>query len=187
MILVIFGSKDTKTKFPFEALLFHGLSYEEWRTAKVVKEKMDRVQTITKSEQSLPEDLYLVFLLLFSFSGLVEYRPQTPEEMSDATIGRFPQEGDVLTSYKINLSGKNPEVTEGKTTVDQKEADVSASIKRKHTASLRDSHFQGGTLSRLVYDGVRIVFRRKKLGPKRPARTNAFMRAFGLTTRASRD
>ena len=52
---------------PFEALLFHGLSYEEWRTARVVKEKMDRVQTITSGETNTPEDLYLVLLLLLSF------------------------------------------------------------------------------------------------------------------------
>jgi hypothetical protein len=47
---------------------------------------------------------------------------------------------------------------------------------------LKKSHYRGVTLSRLVYDGVHIVFKRKKLGPKRPGRTNAFMQAFGIAT-----
>ncbi len=182
MFLVVFGSKDTKTRFPFESLLFHGLSYEEWRTAKVVKERMDRVQTITKGEENLPEDFYLVLLLILSFSGLIEHRPETPEERSDAIIGRFPREGEVLRAHTVDPTGQNLEIAETEHQVDRKEAVMFASFKQKHTDTIKNDHYRGTTLSRLVYDGVRIVFLRKKLGPKRPARTNAFMRAFGITT-----
>ncbi len=182
MFLVVFGSKDTKTRFPFESLLFHGLSYEEWRTAKVVKEKMDKVQTITKGEENLHEDLYFVLLLILSFSGLIEHRPETPEERSDAIIGRLPREGEVLTAHTVDPTGVNPEIAEKEHRVDHKEAEMFASIKQKHTNTIKNDHYRGVTLSRLVYDGVHIVFRRKKLGPKRPARTNAFMGAFGIAT-----
>ncbi len=182
MLQLIFGNKDTKTRFPFESLLFHGLSYEEWRTAKVVKEKMDGAQIITKEEQNLSEDLYLVLLLILSFSGLIEHRPETPEERSESIIGRLPREGEVLTAYIVDLTGKNSEITKKEHRVDQREAETFTFIKRKLADFLKDNYYQGMTLSRLVYDGVRIVFRRKKLGPKRPARTSAFMRAFGIAT-----
>jgi hypothetical protein len=181
IFVLIFGNKDDKIKFPFEALLFHGLSYEEWRTASEVKKKMSKGQTNSKGETNLHEDIYLILLLVLSFSGLVEFRPQTPEERSYSLMGKLPKKGDVLTSYTFDPSkgdGSGSEKKEYK--VDSKEAEMLASIQQKHVEELLKNHYQGQTLSRLVYDGVLIVFKRKKLGQKRPKNANVFMKAFGV-------
>jgi len=183
LFLLIFGNTDSKTRFPFESLLFHGLSYEEWRTASEVKKNMDKVEMITKGETNLPEDFYFVLLLVLSFSGLVEYRPETPEERFESMLGRLPKEGEVLTSYTVDLSKGEDSVSEMEEhKVDPKEAEMFASIQRKSIESITKNHYQGTTLSRLVYDGVRVVFRRKKLGPKRPKNVNVFMKEFGIAT-----
>lgn len=144
---------------------------------------MDKAETVSKGETNLPEDLYFSLLLVLSFSGLVEYRPETPEERSESIFGGFPKEGEVLTSYTVDLSRGENSVSEKKEhKVNPKEAEVFASIQRKSVESIIKNHYQGRTLSRLVYDGVRIVFRRKKLGQKRPKNTNVFMEAFGIVT-----
>lgn len=183
LFLLIFGSTDIKTRFPFESLLFHGLSYEEWRTVSEVKKNMGKVEMITKGETDFPEDFYFVILLILSFSGLIEYRPETPEERFVSTYARLPKEGEVLTSYTVDLSKGKDSVSEKKDhRVDPREAEMFASIQRKGIESITKYHYQGKTLSRLVYDGVRIVFRRKKLGPKRPKNVNVFMKAFGIAT-----
>ena len=182
-ILLVFGSADSEKRFPFESLLFHGLSYEEWRTASDVKKKMDKIQTISKGETKLPEDFYFSLLLVLSFSGLVEFRPETPEERSQSMIGKLPQEGEILTSYTVDLSKSDDAGSETKERrVSPEEAEMFASIQQKHSDILQMMHYQGSTLSRLVYDGVRIVFRRKKLGPKRPKKASNFMSAFGIAT-----
>lgn len=183
LFLMVFGNVDSKTRFPFESLLFHGLSYEEWRTASEVKKNMDKVQTITKGETNLPEDFYFVLLLVLSFSGLIEFRPETPEERSHSVFEKLPKEGEVLTSYTVDLSKSEHSVSEKKEhKVDSKEAEMFASIRRKSIESITKNHYQGRKLSRLVYDGVRIVFRRKKLGSKHPKNANVFMKAFGIAT-----
>lgn len=183
LLFLIFGNTESKTRFPFEALLFHGLSYEEWRTATEVKKNMDKVEMISKGETNLPEDFYLIILLLFSFYGLVEFRTETPEERSESMLGKFPKEGDILTSYTFDLSEAEGVASEEKEhKVSQKEAETFASIQQKSIKSITKNHYQGKTLSRLVYDGVRIVFRRKKLGPKRPKSVNSFMKALGIAT-----
>jgi len=168
MFRVVFGSIDTKITFPFESLLLDGLSHEKWLTANAVRNRTRKVRTILRREEDIPEELYFLLLLILSFSGLIEYRPETPEQRSDAIIGKLLQEGEVLTAYTYQ--------------VDQEEAEIFTSIKQKRTNTIKNDHYRDATLSRLVYDGVRIVFQRKKLGPKRPARTNAFMQAFGIST-----
>lgn len=144
---------------------------------------MDKVEMISKGETNLPEDFYLIILLLFSFYGLVEFRTETPEERSESMLGKFPKEGDILTSYTFDLSEAEGVASEEKEhKVSQKEAETFASIQQKSIKSITKNHYQGKTLSRLVYDGVRIVFRRKKLGPKRPKSVNSFMKALGIAT-----
>ncbi len=182
LLQLIFGTKNPKARLPFESLLFHGLSYEEWRTAKVVKRQMEKVQIITEEEQELPEDLYLVLLLILSFSGVIEHRPMTPDEMSEALIGMLPHKDDVLKSYLVDPTGLR-ETTEVEHIVGDDEAETFASLRQTHINEVKDRYYQGKTLSRLVYDGVNLVFRRKKIGPKPPARTNTFLRAFGIATR----
>lgn len=86
MFQLFFASNETKSRLPFESILLHGLSYEEWLTAKMVKEKVGQAESIARAEQALPEDLYLLFLLILSFSELVEYRLQNPAEISDVEI-----------------------------------------------------------------------------------------------------
>lgn len=182
--LLAFGKKvnqNIKTRFPFEAFLFHGLSYEEWRTADMVRGKMETNRQVTQGTSNLPEDVYLPVLLILSFAGLVEYRPQTPEERSEADIGKMPQEGEVLTTYTFDPTGANSELgQEEERSVSPDEAEVYAAMKRAHVRFVEQTRYGGSTLSRLVYDGVHIVFKRKKIGPKPPARTSAFMRAFGI-------
>lgn len=188
-LLLIFGNPFEKKEFPFEALLFHGLSYEEWRTAGAVKKKMDKVQIILdkeitpEGEVGLSEKEYLALLLMLSFSGLVLFRPETPEERFESTLGSFPKEGDVLTSYTLNPSEDANMVSEKKERrVDPKEAEMFASLQQKTIETITNKYYQGTTLSRLVYDGVRIVFKRKKIGPKRPKNVSVFMEAFEIPT-----
>jgi hypothetical protein len=66
LFLLIFGNTDSKTRFPFESLLFHGLSYEEWRTASEVKKNMDKVEMITKKEKLISLKISTLFFYWFS-------------------------------------------------------------------------------------------------------------------------
>ena len=183
LFYLTFGRIYNKRGFPFESLLFHGLSYEEWRNSSKVKKNMDKVQTISKKETNLPEDFYFLLLLVLSFSDLVEFRPETPEEKSLSILGRLPKEGEVFTSYTVDLSKNETSVSEKKECgVNPKEAEMFASIQRESIGSITKNHYQGKTLSRLVHDGVCIVFRRKKLGPKHPKDIKIFMKAFVIAT-----
>lgn len=184
ILLLIFGKKSTETALPIYALLSHGLSYEEWRSVKVVKEKMDKVQKITKEENNISKDTYLIYLLILAFSGLVEQRPETPQERSDATLGNMPLEGDSLkcAAYAIGSPDENQEPIPVEHIVDRAEAEKFTAYKHLHVEMMTKKFYQGKTLSRLLYDGVHLVFLRKKLGPKRPAKTKAFAKAFGIAT-----
>ena len=83
----------------------------------------------------------------------------------------------------VDLSKSDDEESETKERrVSPEEAEKFASMQQKHSDIVQMMHYQGSTLSRLVYDGVRIVFRRKKLGPKRPKKASNFMGAFGIAT-----
>lgn len=180
ILLLIFKSKTTTDRFQFEVFLFHGLSYEEWRTVDVVKKKMDKVREVSMGKhQDYSEDQYLIALLLFSFLGMIEYRPESPEEKAGVVFGDL-KVGDELRTHRVNTEDSNSEMEETKHRLEPSDVEMFAKSKGAYADFLKDNRYQGATLSRLVYDGVRIVFRRKKLGPKPPARTRSFMKAFGV-------
>lgn len=178
-IFTILFSRETK-EFPFEALLFHGLSYEEWRTAKEVKQKMDKVHRLTLGEGYSPETVYLILLLTLGLFGLVEYRAQTPEEECDATLGPTPKEGDVLHVNVVNYS-QTPIITRTVHTVGRDAAEF-AGRRNRYVEHLKNTKYQGATLSRLLFDRVKIVFKRKKLGPRKSKAASSFIKTFGLAT-----
>lgn len=178
----ILNKNDIKSKFQFEALLSHGLSFEEWRNAKAVKEKMDRIQEIQGKDEYLPEEIYNLLLMILAFSGMIEYRPETPEEKSRTVVENLPREGEVLTSLSFDSSDENSTPTENERRVSREEARMFESMRQGHIEYLKDKYYKGVTLSRLIFEGVHLVFRRKKIGPKKPTRTQAFMKAFGLNT-----
>jgi hypothetical protein len=118
--LVFFDSKNTQVSSLLNSLLRRGLSYDEWRTADAVKYQMEAGETSSKSDDNLGEETYFVLLLVLSFSGFVDFRP--------------------------------------------------------------DSRHLKGSLSRIMYDGVQVVFLRKKPDHQRPSRASNAPTTFGITT-----
>jgi hypothetical protein len=176
-----FGKSVKNSNFPFEALLSHGLSYYEWRSSNAVKLKMDTAFATSNQNKDLDSDFYLALLLILAFSGLVEYRVETPEERTESIIGRLPREGEIISSYTVERKDGVVTVSDRQEhKVDKESSEIFSQLQKQQIESIERKHYQGKTLSRLVFDGVRIVFKRKKLGTKIPKKTMNFMETFGV-------
>lgn len=182
IFLSIFRTRNKGTS-PYETFLFHGLSYEEWRTVDEVKKKMEKIRLISKKEDDDDPsgDYYLLRLLILSFFGMVECRPQTPEERSRMVFEGMPKEGETLKTTTYCFSNESDAViTETRREVDRQDAELFAAAQQAYLDYVQQERYQGATLSRLVYDGVCLVFKRKKIGPKPPKKANDFLDAFGI-------
>lgn len=173
-IFILFFGKNNKKRFHYEALFSHGLSYEEWRPADEIKSRMDKIQIISKGESHISLDTYYSFLLFLSFSGLADFRIETPEERADHFLGKVTKEGD---NFILHLKGLKLNVNN-----DSESALKIEALRQQYIASVNEEIYCGKTLSRLVYNGARIVFKRKHIGTKHPEKIDKIVNLFGIVT-----